>query len=448
MRSAGKRWWPIAVLALGPLAAPGTARAESVAELERRLEVLQSTYESRIRELERRVAELEAERAGGGAPPGAAVAPTAPAPPRGDDADLAALRVAAAAAAAAAGEGTEAATAAAEGSAVGGAVVGNERNLNRLNPEISFTGDVVAFGGSGHTDIEGRELEVDLQAALDPFSSTKFTIAFGHDEVEIEEGYIRYDGVAPGLGLRAGKMRQTFGALNRWHLHALPTPDYPLVLQAYFGEEGLAQTGLSAEWLLPRRSGSTRTPINELTLQLTDGSAEPFGGDSFHRLVGLLHLKSYWDLSPATYLEWGLSGAAGSPAEDRDSRLWGTDLTLHWQPPARAKFRELTWRTEAIRSERDDEDGQRLQAWGGYSYVEALLRQNLYAGVRYDRFEDPLAPAFTTWAVEPFLTWWQSEYVRLRLAWQRLDEEIVDDARDRFLLQATWSAGPHKHETY
>ena len=57
-------------------------------------------------------------------------------------------------------------------------------------------------------------------------------------------------------------------------------------------------------------------------------------------------------------------------------------------------------------------------------------------------------PALATWAVEPFLTWWQSEYVRLRFAWQHLREELVDDGRDRFLLQATWSAGPHKHENY
>ena len=440
MRATSRRWSSVALVALATFAFPAAGRPQSIEDLERRLEEMQSRYEERIEELERRVAELEAER-----PATAATAaepepidPTAPEPSAGD-ADLAALR---AAAAAAAGEGVAAAPPAS--APVAEAVVGNERNLNRLNPEISFTGDVVAFGGEGQADIDGRELELDLQAALDPFSSTKFTIAFGPEEVEIEEGFIRYDGLATGLGLRAGKMRQTFGALNRWHLHALPTPDYPLVLQSFFGEEGLAQTGLSAEWLLPRPWASA----NELTLQVTDGAAEPFGGESFDRLVVLGHLKNYWDVSDATYFEWGLSGAAGSPAPGRDTRLWGTDVTLHWQPPARAKYREVTWRTEAMLSERDDEEGVRQEAWGGYTYVEALLRQNLYAGVRYDRVENPLAPAFATWAVEPFLTWWQSEYVRLRLAWQHLREEPFDDGRDRFLLQATWSAGPHKHELY
>jgi hypothetical protein len=324
------------------------------------------------------------------------------------------------------------------------AISGHERNLSVYNPEISFTGDVLGSAVDGRPDFDPREFELDFQSALDPFSLTKWTLAFTPEEkVDVEEGYIRYDGVLPGLSVRAGKMRQTFGALNRWHQHALPTADYPLVLQRYFGEEGLAQTGLSAEWLLPRPWASA----NELTVQLTDGSADPFGGEDFHRLALLAHLKSYWDLSDATYLEWGVSGIAGSPAPGLDTRVWGTDLTLHWQPPARAKYREVTWRSELLRSQRDEVGGERRVATGGYTYVEALVRQNLYAGVRYDRLEDPLLPELTTWSVEPFLTFWQSEFVRLRAAWQRL-HELDLDSRDRLLLQITWAAGPHKHETY
>ena len=121
-----------------------------------------------------------------------------------------------------------------------GPIVGHERNLNRLNPEISFTGDLVGTIMNSEENFEAREFELDLQAVLDPFSTTKWTLAFGEEEVEIEEGYLAYNSLPGGFSLRAGKMRQTFGAVNRIHRHALPQTDYPLVLEQFFGDEGLA----------------------------------------------------------------------------------------------------------------------------------------------------------------------------------------------------------------
>ncbi len=209
--------------------------------------------------------------------------------------------------------------------------VSRTRNLNRLNPEISFTGDLVGTIANSEENFEAREFELDLQAVLDPFSTTKWTLAFGEEEVEIEEGYLAYNSLPGGFSLRAGKMRQTFGAVNRIHRHALPQTDYPLVLEQFFGDEGLAQTGVSFEWLVPRPWSSA----NEVTLQITDGASEPFGEDSFQNPVTLLNLKNYWDLTPAAYFEWGLSGAAGSPEPGLDSRIFGSDLTFSWQPPAR-----------------------------------------------------------------------------------------------------------------
>jgi hypothetical protein len=85
---------------------------------------------------------------------------------------------------------------------------------------------------------------------------------------------------------------------------------------------------------------------------------------------------------------------------------------------------------------------------GGYTYVEGLLRRNLYAGVRYEWLEDPFSPDAETRAFEPYLSWWQSEYVRLRAAYQYLDDESRDEAESRFTLQLTWAAGPHKHDAY
>jgi hypothetical protein len=65
---------------------------------------------------------------------------------------------------------------------------------------------------------------------------------------------------------------------------------------------------------------------------------------------------------------------------------------------------------------------------------------------------EPLAvPDRHTWAIVPSLTWWQSEWVYLRLEWQHQRDALdtgATAARDRILLQTVWAIGPHKHETY
>lgn len=411
------------------LLAPAAASAQDIEELRREIQALRQEYGDRLAALEARLAQLEAAQTGTETAPPAAV----------EEDELAALRAEAEATA-----GEPARTPEVTPEASEAAAAGSERNLNRLNPEISITGDMVGFytdhAGDNREDFDAREFELNFQSALDPFSLTKWTLSFSPEEgVDIEEGYISYTNLPGGLGLTAGKMRQTFGVLNRWHLHALPQLDYPLALQTYFGDEGLAQTGIRADWLLPRPWATA----NELTLELTDGESDAFGGESFESLVGLAHLKNYWDIGDAVYAELGLSGIAGN-----DSQVLGGDFTFHWQPPSRAKYREITWRTEVLRSDRDDEEGIGHQAWGGYSYLEGLLARNLYAGVRYDRVEDPLDPEHVTWGVFPNLTWWQSEYVRLRGEYGFIKDDLTGGEENRFSLQLTWSAGPHKHEIY
>ena len=76
------------------------------------------------------------------------------------------------------------------------------------------------------------------------------------------------------------------------------------------------------------------------------------------------------------------------------------------------------------------------------------MAQNLYAGVRYDRVEDPRDPGHVRWGVFPNLTRWQSELVRLRGEDGFLKDDLTGDQENRFSLQLTWAAGPHKHETY
>ncbi len=397
----------------GPPLLAQSSEGDPIAALRHEIAELRHDYEARLKALEARLAELEA------AAPGdelarlreAARQVAPPSPPAAPDASG-----------------------------------GRQRSLNRLNPEISYTFNLLGVAADdSREEFVPQEFELDLRGALDPYSRGRFTLALGEEgELEIEEGYLAYSSLPSGLELIAGRFRQTFGTLNRQHLHALPQSGYPLVVTTFLGEEGLAQTGLSFNWLLPRPWAGA----NEITLQVTDGESEIFGGEAFEHLAVLGHLKNYWDLSEAAYFEWGLSGVVGENAAGGSNRVWGTDFTYHWQPPRRAKFRDLTWRTEILLSQRGDALARRQEAWGGYSYLEGLVRQNLYLGARVDRVEDPLDPARRSWGFVPYLTWWQSEFVRLRAEFQRREENLSDETVNRFVVQLTWAAGPHKHETY
>jgi hypothetical protein len=412
----------VLLLALGPAGPALASRATAIEQIRSEIAELRQEYETRLAGLEERLAILE-----GGSAPGADAM-----------SDVERLRQAAREAAGG--------IAAPPVTASDPVAVGRERNLNRLNPEVSFTGSMLGTSSdAAREEFSLQEFELDLQSALDPFSRTRWTIAFGEEGVEIEEGYVLYTSLPGGLQLTAGRFRQPFGALNRQHLHALPQSTYPLVLERLFGEEGLAQTGLSFAWLLPKPWATA----NEVVVQVTSGENEAaFGGELFDDLAVLARLKNFWQLSDASYLEWGLSGIAGRTVGGGDSRIFGTDVTFNWQPPARAKYRALTWRTELLLSAREDAVGSQQDAWGGYTYLEGLFRRNLWAGLRLDWTEDPLEPEHRLRGIVPYLTWWQSEFVRLRAEYGLLENRLTDESENRFALQLTWAAGPHKHETY
>ena len=106
------------------------------------------------------------------------------------------------------------------------------------------SGSWPATGGRRDNGV-AREFEVALQSALDPYSSTKIFLTFENEEVGVEEGYIYWTGLPGRLRVDVGKFRQQLGDLNRWHLHALPETEYPLVYQRFLAPEGLAGVGLS-----------------------------------------------------------------------------------------------------------------------------------------------------------------------------------------------------------
>ena len=183
---------------------------------------------------------------------------------------------------------------------------GQSRNLNKLNPEISVTGDTFLelsddSGNPERNQFRIAEFEMAFQAPLDPFSLAKAFVVFEEGEFALEEAFIDWTALPAGLGLKFGAFRNDFGKLNRWHQHALPQSARPLVHQSFFGEEGLRGTGVGLSWL----PGAVLGDYNELWLQVTNDENDVSfsGGVSMSRsshftrqIIGTSRRRLIWKL--------------------------------------------------------------------------------------------------------------------------------------------------------
>jgi hypothetical protein len=449
----------IAVVAVVATAfgAPRLARAEPqespqidrlerrVAELEATIESMKDAYDTRFAAIEQQLAALSGTTAA--AEEGAAMA-AEESMSAAERADLEAELAAILGEAPGAGETTTAEP------SPGGAqrFTSQTQNLNRLNPEISAAGDMFGVVGSASGDPESNqfrlgEFEVALQATLDPYSAAKFILVQEGDEIGFEEGWIDYSALPGGLGVKAGKMRLDWGKLNRWHQHALPQADRPLVHQAMLGEEGLNGLGVSTSWLPPAFLGD----YNEVIVQVVnDNNDVAFSGRGFDQPVYLIHETNYFDISPATYFELGLSASTGTAdlAGEYRNGVFGADWNLNWSPPETSLYRGFELRGELMWTRRNGPDG-RADALGAYTYGVFKLSRRSFVGLRGDWTELPEAPDVGVWGASPYFEWWQSEYARLRFQYSYLSRRFEEPQPEhRFYFQLTWAIGPHKHEKY
>ena len=85
-------------------------------------------------------------------------------------------------------------------------------------------------------------------------------------------------------------------------------------------------------------------------------------------------------------------------------------------------------------------------AWGTWAWGEVRVGRHWQIGGRYEWVQRPEDPDESAWLVAPTLTWWQSEWVRLRAEYNRMTDPF--GTQNQFLIQFTFAMGPHKHETY
>jgi len=402
----------LCLLLLAPLAleAQGTSQ-----DVEARLKAL----EERIRQLEAELATLKA-APGPAAPASAAAPPTAAQVPTG-----------------AAGAG---------GPAGQLPVYGGSSALSKIfNPDISVIGDFVGAVGKNSVNpfpsLEMHETEVGFQAIVDPYARGDFFLSFGHEGVELEEGYLTFTSLPAGLLVKAGKMRSDFGKVNLLHNHNLPWIDRPLATDNLLGgEEGLNDAGVSVSRLLPA-PGDT---FLEFTGQVLRGESEELFESSRRSDVAFVgHLKGYRDLTESTNLELGGSIARGHNdfGSDFVTQIYGFDATLRWKPLRRAIYRSFLFRSELTWSRRREPlDIQR--AFGFYSMAEYRLTRRWTAGGRYDWSERGQDARQHDSGGSLVLTFWPSEFSQVRGQLRRTRYAENSTAYE-LLFQLLFNLGAH-----
>lgn len=314
-----------------------------------------------------------------------------------------------------------------------------------------------------------REVELNLFGQIDPYARGEMRIEAGEEEpagevsVRLSEAHLTLLALPYGTQVKLGQMRNRFGLLNEHHRDGLPQTDVPNVLLRFLGEEGLVERGAELTWV-------PDLPIYlAALLGIFDGDNETaFGRGKLNEPLVTGRLRSFFELTDTDALQVGLSAAHGLTEERRSSTLLGFDAKYKHRPDGWL-HPLFTLGGEAIYSIRRtsvsgdiDTDGDGVpdttltenrtrHRFGWYGWAELQPWRRWAFGARYDSTQYPELPG-REWAVEPYVTFFPSEFLRFRLGYKHTDRSHRDgfttnggSARlvDELLFQATFVLGAH-----
>jgi hypothetical protein len=333
------------------------------------------------------------------------------------------------------------------------------RAIQSFNPDLSAIGDVLFH--SEHGDkvdkdrFEFRELELALSSPVDTFGRADFFVGFEQEDSEwhtnLEEGYFTLNSLPDDLQARFGKFYSAFGKANAMHTHAMPWVDKPNMIQNFFGEEGMSETGAEISWLVP----NPWDHYMELTFEVqNNGNSESFGGTNGDKLMYVSHLKNFFDLHKDSTLELGGSVATGTNDNDGGNHrtcLEGLDLTYKWRPAEEGLYKSLTWMNEILFSQNEQDTGDYINSTGFYTSPEYQFSRRWSVFGRYDYSEFPDDNDSQENAYTAGLTFRQSEYAFWRFSGKHTEGDYAtkrDVSMDEFWVQFNFGIGPHRAHKY
>jgi hypothetical protein len=344
-----------------------------------------------------------------------------------------------------------------------------------MNSDISVIANMKGFlSSTGDNPLDEKflveELELAFQGFLwpgirgDAIAALEQHVDEGghvHTEIDLEEAYVSFLDLPPGIQVEAGRQLQEFGHLNALHPHHWSIPDTPLPLQRLFGDHPWFDDGVEISGLIPNPW--------EAYLKLQGGvwTGRQLGHaheDEHEEEAGEVGQVTQWDgnvftagarlgfpLSEDTNVTSGYSFAGD---DGGDTFLHGLDLALIHRWPR--TYRKLRWQNELFYRdtrvspvhhghEADDHlhlGRRHADDWGGYSLLQLTLDKYWETGIRFDWWDADHRDE--EWGVTSFLSYFFSHSMYLRPAYRY--NRFSDGSDEHMaLVQFVWGLGPHAH---
>ncbi len=316
------------------------------------------------------------------------------------------------------------------------------------------------------SEFEVRAFELNIGAPVDPYFDLLLTLSWHEDEFELEEAWVST--VLPGnLKLQFGREFLPFGYLNRLHEHDLPQVDPPFVLDELTTDHGFIGDGAHLEFVAPFLNptltiiGGAYDNIQHSVGRRIDGF--PLVGrvqtyfqseDGRHSLLsGASYLSSVGNKDPMES-RWNSDGLTSDDrARGKMSSTIGLDLKYKFST-GRTTYEGLTLGGEYLRVSYDAYDrhvdfepGLEIGSdQGFYLYAEWDFDRFRGIGYRYDRTDALFSSLEDNARIEAhslYYQWRPTEFSRVRLQYQYVEDDREDQSEHLVMLQGTFFIGWH-----
>jgi hypothetical protein len=263
-----------------------------------------------------------------------------------------------------------------------------------------------------------QELEVGLQAVVDPYARADVFLSFTSDGAGVEEAYLTTLALPAGLQVRAGQFLSPFGRLNQQHPHAWDFVDAPLAMDRLLSVDALKGPGVDVAWLAPVPWFAE--------VHLAGQTARPSFVEEDRR-AAVARLQQYFEVAEGATLGVGISGArVQEPLKGASREVGGADVMLKFRPVSSRSYAVVQGEVFARRMRGTEEAGTSA---GGY--LQAVFRDGPFWAYGLRGELAPAAVRGTTLVVpgsgterrlSALATWLPSEFQRLRAqaAWDHL----------------------------
>jgi hypothetical protein len=293
-----------------------------------------------------------------------------------------------------------------------------------FNPAIGVVFQGFLMGNDGEAQEEEGfavgETELIMSANVDDKFAAYLTAALafedGESEFELEEAWVETTALPAGFSARFGRMFSGIGYLNAKHGHTWDFADQALPYQAFL-DGRYVDNGMQLRWLAP-----TDLYV-EIGGEIMQGEDDPSGlgaSSVFTNVGGDVGPSSSW-LAGASYLDL-----------DATTSLSMAHFVWKWAPQGNWKQRNFVFQTEYLeRRASNTETG-----WYAQAVYQPVQRWRF--GARADALDlDGDDPRRYT----VMMDWSNSEFSRLRLQFAR-SESAIDDG-NQWGLQYIHSIGAH-----